>query len=136
VLNLLRRNNESMAVQDLHHNKSADFANNYWTSENPSTKYIQADLNDRNVNSRVSSWWLEEASFLRVKDIQIGYSLPFTATSYLGISRARIYISAVNLLTLTRYTGTDPEAPINAGGFDDGAYPLPRSFTAGVQVDF
>jgi len=136
VINFLRRNNESMAFQDLHHNKSADFATNYWTPENASTKYIRADLNDKNFNSRASSWWLEEASFLRLKDIQLGYSLPLAATKYLGVTRARIYVSAVNLLTITPYTGNDPEAPINSGGFDMGSYPLPKSFTAGIQVDF
>jgi hypothetical protein len=136
VFNLLRRNNESMAFQDLHHNKSADFAANYWRPDNPSTEYIRADLNDANFNSRVSTWWLEEASFLRIKDIQLGYSLPFSAINYLKISRARVYVSAINLYTITPYSGTDPEAPINRGGFDSGAYPLPRSFTLGIQVDF
>jgi len=125
-----------MNFQDLHHNKSADFAKNYWTPENASTEYIRPDLNDANANSRVSSWWLEEASFLRLKDIQLGYTLPPNVSQYLRLSKARVYVSAINLFTLTQYSGTDPEAPINSGGFDSGAYPLPRSFTMGIQVDF
>jgi outer membrane receptor protein involved in Fe transport len=133
VFNLLRRNCESMAFQDLHHNKSSDFAANYWRPDNPSTKYIRADLNDANFNSRVSTWWLEDASFLRLKDIQLGYTLPLPTTM---VKRFRVYVSAINLFTITPYTGTDPEAPINTGGFDSGAYPLPRSYTLGLQVDF
>ncbi len=136
IISGLRRNNESLSVQDLQHNKSREFAANYYKSGRPSTEFIRADLNDRNVNSRNSTWWLEEASYLRFKDIQLGYSIPLVATHYLGIERARIYLSAMNLLTLTKYTGNDPESAINSGGFDDGAYPLPRSFTAGIQIDF
>ncbi len=136
IISGLRRNNESISVQDLHHNKSREFAENYYKSGRPSTEFIRADLNDRNFNSRNSTWWLEEASYLRLKDIQLGYSIPIVATNYLGIERARIYLSAMNLLTITKYTGNDPESAINSGGFDDGAYPMPRSFTAGIQIDF
>jgi TonB-linked SusC/RagA family outer membrane protein len=136
IISGLRRNNQSLSVQDLHHNKEREFAENYYKPGSPSTEFIRADLNDKNLNSRNSTWWLEEASYLRIKDIQLGYSIPLAATHYLGIERARIYLSALNLLTITKYTGNDPESAINSGGFDDGAYPLPRSFTAGIQIDF
>ncbi len=137
---------EGFAVQDLDHNKSADFAANYYTLENPTDEYIRADINNTNDNIRISTWWIEDASFMRIQDVQLGYSVPPTYLNYLGLSNARIYLSVKNLYTLTGYKGRDPEAPINtandvqdavlAPGVDETAYPLPRVFTAGLKLDF
>ncbi|MGC9343461.1 MAG: SusC/RagA family TonB-linked outer membrane protein, partial [Bacteroidales bacterium] len=55
--------------QDINHNKLLDFAENYYTHENPSTEYIRADLGNRNQNDRISTWWIEDVSFVRVRDI-------------------------------------------------------------------
>lgn len=140
VYNHLRASIEGFASQDLHHNKLRDYALNYYRDDRPSTKYIRADMNNTNVNNRASTWYLENASFFRLKDIQLGYSLPQSAAGILGMSRARVYVSAINLLTVTKYTGRDPEAPTVSSpispGNDGGSYPVPRAFTAGIQVDF
>jgi TonB-linked SusC/RagA family outer membrane protein len=141
VFNHQRASLSSINPQDLNHNKLADFAENYYRTDRPSTEYVRADLSNSNQNDRVCSWWIEDASFLRLKDMQLGYSLPVKVISKLGLGRARIYGSAVNLLTITNYTGRDPETagtnfnPLDAGT-DGGAYPTPRSFTLGIQVDF
>ncbi len=141
VYNTLRRDLESFEAQDLDHNKSADWAVNYWTPENKSTKYVRADPNDSNRNTRISTWWVEDASFLRLKDIQAGYTLPRKLSDRAGLSRVRVYVSAMNLLTFTRYNGYDPESPLSeedptTPGVDASTYPIPRTFTAGIQIEF
>lgn len=140
VYNHLRSDIEAFADQDMGHNKLRDYAMNYYREDRPSTKYLRADLNNTNQNNRPSTWFLEEGSFLRLKDVQLGYSMPEWVLNNTGLSRARLYVSATNLLTLTEYTGRDPEAPTISGpltpGNDGGTYPVPRSLTFGVQVDF
>lgn len=141
VLNTLRRDVESFSLQDLAHNKSKDFGQNYWTPENLSTEYIRLDPNNSNNNTRISTWWLEDASFLRIKDVQLGYTLSTSLSDKIGISSLRVYASAANLYTFTKYTGRDPESPINSSGplgqgVDNGAYPLPRVFNLGLQLGF
>ncbi len=125
--------------QDQHHNKSRDFALNYYRADRPSATHIRADLDNINKNDRISSWYVENAGFLRIKDIQIGFTLPRNSMITIGLSRARIYLSASNLYTLTGYSGRDPEAPTVSGplspGNDRGIYPLPRSFSAGIQIE-
>jgi TonB-dependent starch-binding outer membrane protein SusC len=139
VYNHLRANIEGFSSQDLDHNKSRDYAMNYYREDRPSTTHIRADVNNTNQNNRASTWYLEDASFLRLKDIQIGWSLPRNLTSSLGISRARVYASAINIFTITKYTGRDPEAPTVSSpltpGNDGGTYPVPRAYTFGIQVD-
>jgi TonB-dependent starch-binding outer membrane protein SusC len=140
VYNHLRAGIEGFSSQDMGHNKLRDYAMNYYREDRPSTKYIRADLNNSSQNDRPSTWFLEEASFLRLKDAQMGYSLPQSVINNIGLSRTRLYVSATNLLTLTQYTGRDPEAPTISGpltpGNDGGSYPVPRSLTFGIQVDF
>jgi TonB-linked SusC/RagA family outer membrane protein len=140
VYNGLRRDVESFS-KDIAHNKSKAFGLNYWTPENLSTEYVRLDPSDANSNSRFSTWWLEDASFLRIKDVQLGYRLSQSVLDKMNISSFRIYVSAVNLYTITKYTGRDPESPINSGdpltpGTDNGAYPLPRVYNVGIQVGF
>jgi TonB-linked SusC/RagA family outer membrane protein len=140
VYNHLRAAVEGFSTQDMGHNKLRDYAMNYYREDRPSEKYIRADLNNSNQNDRPSTWFLEHGSFLRLKDAQIGYSLPNWVTTNTGLSRARVYVNATNLFTLTQYSGRDPEAPTISGpltpGNDGGTYPVPRSLTFGVQVDF
>lgn len=140
VYNHLRAGVEGFSSQDMGHNKLRDYAMNYYREDRPSTEYIRADLNNTNQNDRPSTWFLEEASFLRLKDAQLGYSLPQNVVENIGLSSTRLYFSATNLLTLTQYTGRDPEAPTISGpltpGNDGGTYPVPRSLTFGIQVDF
>ncbi len=142
VYNYKRSQLEAFSNQDLSHNKSSEYANNYWTPENPSTEFIRPDLNNENDNSRASSWWVEDASFIRVKDLQIGYTLPQKIVNRVGgFKNLRIYGSILNLFTYTKYSGLDPEAPINSSspttiGTDANAYPIPRSFSLGLQIDF
>ena len=81
------------------------------------------------INNQPSDYWVENKSYLRLKNIQIGYTLPESLTSMLGVSRVRCYISAENLFTLTGYHGIDPEV----GGT---TYPTLRQAVAGINLTF
>ncbi len=140
VINSQRAQVESFVSQDINHNKTVEYSQNYYREDRPSTEFVRADLANSNDNTRTSTWWLEDASFLRMKDIQLGVTLPMRVAQTLGMTRARIYVSGVNLITITQYKGRDPEAPTSGNplgiGTDGGSYPLPRIWTAGIQVDF
>lgn len=142
VINHLNKQIYCFDRQDMDHNKAADWAENYYRPWQPTTDYLRADINDQNQNTRTSTWWLEQASFLRIKDLQVGYTLPRKALNYLGLSSLRLYVSLANLYTFTKYSGYDPESPISGGddplerGNDNNAYPLPRTYTGGIQINF
>ncbi|CAG5003259.1 TonB-dependent receptor P3 [Dyadobacter sp. CECT 9275] len=123
---------------------------NAWTAENPSTTNPRLKWSDPNDNSRVSQRWLQDASYLRLKNINIGYELPAEILSKKtngAISKFRIYLASQNLLTFTKYDlGYDPEIGMKIGsnrgagnltnGIDYGQYPAARSFTLGLQLGF
>ena len=116
---------------------------NAWTSSNPNTNMPRAISGDPNQNARPSNRWIEDGSYLRLKNLMIGYSIPAQALHSLArgaISRFRIYISSQNLLTFTKYKGWDPEVGSRrtslTNGIDYGQYPSARSYQVGVQVGF
>jgi TonB-linked SusC/RagA family outer membrane protein len=140
IFNAQRASLSSMNSQDMDHNKLNAFAQNHWTLDNASTTYVRVDVSNRNVNDRISTFWIENGSFLRVKDIQLGYTLPKNNCSRLGIESIRIYANASNLWCITGYKGRDPEGfissnPLN-GGTDSGSYSMPRTLTGGLQIGF
>jgi hypothetical protein len=90
-------------------------------------------LNDPNGNNRVSDRFVEDGSYLRVKNVRVAYSAPAKWVSKMGVKKAQIYVSGQNLLTFTNYTGMDPEV---GGGVDIGFYPQSRTFIAGATIDF
>ncbi|OFX33778.1 MAG: SusC/RagA family protein [Bacteroidetes bacterium GWF2_42_66] len=87
-----------------------------------------------------SSRWVEDASFLRVKNISLGYSLPSSFLKKLNLSKWKIYISGQDLITLTKYSGYDPEVSWNDSnsntGSDYGSYPHVKSYTIGMNIEF
>lgn len=122
-----------------------------WTPTNSSNTTPRAVTSDPSANTRVSNRWLEDGSYVRIKSIQIGYSLPEALLKKIfrtedGVS-FRIYLQAQNLLTLTAYRGFDPEVGpsfnstdgrigTSGVGVDNGTYPQPRTFSGGVQISF
>jgi len=111
---------------------------NYWTPTNTNTDIPPLSTTDKNDNMRTSSYFIESGDFLRLRTVQLGYTLPKSITTDL-ISRARIYIGGANLLTITGYTGYDPEVSssnILKANIDGGSYPVPRTYTIGAQIDF
>lgn len=115
---------------------------NRWTGEGSTNTYPKFMFTSANENYRVSDLWLEDASFLRARNVQLGYTLPQKWTSKLAIQRFRIYAQAENLFTLTSYTGCDPEVTGgNSGygtetGIDRGVYPQSRTFSIGANITF
>ena len=90
-------------------------------------------LNDPNGNSRVSDRFVEDASYVRIKNIRLSYTIPAKLAGQLKLKRTQLYVSSQNLATITNYKGFDPEV---GGGVDYGFYPQARTFLAGITVDF
>ena len=115
---------------------------NRWTGEGSTDSYPRFAFSSANENYRASDFWVEDASFVRARNAQLGYTLPASLTKRVAISRLRVYVQAENLFTLTKYTGCDPEVTGgNSGygtevGIDRGVYPQNRTFTFGVNVNF
>lgn len=110
---------------------------NRWTGEGSSNTYPRLAMNDPNKNfSRSSDFYVEDASFFRLRTLQIGYTLPLSISSRAGIKKCRIYVSGNNLLTLTAYKGFDPEIGGGSFGVDRGVYPQARFFLVGGSLTF
>jgi TonB-linked SusC/RagA family outer membrane protein len=111
-----------------------------WRGEGSSNSQPRMSTNDPNWNFRESDYFVEDGSYLRMKNIQIGYSLPVNLIDRLRISSCRIWIGGTDLLTFTSYSGNDPEVglrdPIFSGIDYRGNYPKTRRITAGIQVEF
>ena len=109
-----------------------------WTPENTNTSVPRAIYQDPNSNTRESDRFLERGDFLRLRQLQVGYTLPKALTMRAYLERLRFYVSAENLFTITGYDGIDPEfsrGVLNIG-VDRLIYPFTRSFTVGAQVTF
>ncbi|MCF2494139.1 SusC/RagA family TonB-linked outer membrane protein [Dyadobacter chenhuakuii] len=100
---------------------------NPWSVENRDGTWPR--LNG-NANREETSFWLDNLSYLRVKNIQLGYNLPITLTKKLGMTNFRIFASSENLATITKFRGLDPE---KAGNRSD-AYPLNKSYSVGINI--
>ena len=115
-----------------------------WTPQNPSNTTPRAIVDDPNQNDRFSDRWIEDADYFRLRNLQVGYTLP---DGLLGTS-TRLYVSATNLFTLTSYSGLDPEFNTSIdfvrsrndqqleAGTDMGNLPQPRIFQIGVSTSF
>ena len=84
----------------------------------------------------MSDFYLEKGDYLRLKVLQLGYALPGRWFNKVGISRVRVYVTGENLLTLTNYTGYDPEVGGGIFGIDRGQYPQARTILGGLQLTF
>ncbi|MEQ1553907.1 MAG: TonB-dependent receptor [Ferruginibacter sp.] len=108
-----------------------------WTGPGTSNTYPRLTTTDANGNyTQMSDFYLEKGDFLRLKVVQLGYNLPVGLVSKIRASKLRIYISAENLYTFTKYTGYTPEIGGGVYGIDKGVYPQARSYMAGVSVQF
>jgi len=108
---------------------------------NPGTKTPRAIQQDPNGNTRISDRYIEDGSYLRIKNIALGYTLPNAILKKCHIQTLRVYANIQNLYTLTKYTGFDPEigvstASTNVYGLDNGRYPSPQVYSFGVNLTF
>lgn len=125
---------------------------NRWTPTNTNTNIPEVTLDDRNGNSRSSTRFLQDGSYFRIRNISIGYNLRYILKDVLhlkNIGACRIYGTIQNAVTWTHYTGLDPEIQANSNdtrglglssdlavGVDWGTVPAPRTFIAGIKIDF
>ena len=109
-----------------------------WTPENSSTSTPRAVYGDPNGNNRESDRFLENGNFIRLRQVQIGYTLPINVTQKISIDKVRFYVSGENLFTWTNYSGIDPEfsSSLLSSGVDSWIYPFTKSYVFGVQVTF
>lgn len=117
-------------------NGSATDVNNVYV-ENPGTKIHGFRNDNTNGNDRISNLFVEDGSFIKCKNISLGYTVPENLIRKAHISSLRVYVNVSNAFTLTKYKGMDPEIgswdPINAG-VDYGYYPQPRVFMFGLNI--
>jgi TonB-linked SusC/RagA family outer membrane protein len=141
IYNQFQRNNE-----DLNGMGRNEFTSTQgrWTGEGTSNSMPRAISGDPYSNNRFSSRWIEDGDFLRLRNVQIGYTIPSTILGKTNsISRARIYIAASNLAVFTNYSGIDPEVVTygnsssqREAGTDEAGIPQPRTIQAGLQLEF
>lgn len=136
---------------------------NYWRSESEpgDGKHFKPSVNYLGLQKQFSSYWVEDATFVRLRNVRVSYALPAKWASKLKVSSARVYVNAENVHLWSKYTGYDPEnttygttsysssmetsssyssgnAPVPGAfqGVDYGSYPLPRVITVGIKADF
>ncbi len=109
---------------------------NSWTTETPDAKYPRLSLYKRGsqINAKNSTFWLKDASYLRLKNLQLGYTLPSDLINKINVSKIRIYVNAQNYLTFSKYKVTDPEK--NIGQQNIYEYPTTKILTTGINVTF
>ncbi|SEW52883.1 SusC/RagA family TonB-linked outer membrane protein [Chitinophaga arvensicola] len=139
LLNGLKLNTNIMATG---HNATTDILDR-WRKPGDAAALPRIGQNATgNGNLRPSDWWLEDGSYLRLRNITVGYNAPAAMLSTVTkgtLKSLRVYVAAQNLLTFTKYTGYDPEVAgdyIFARGIDQGQVPQPRTFLAGIQLGF
>lgn len=121
------------------HNMANDAGTKTWHGEGTSNEYPVLSFTDYNENfSKFSSFFVENGSYLRLKNFQIGYTLPSLITQRANISRLRVYLSGQNLWTLTKFKGVDPEVggDVMSFGFTGWNYPQYRTFLVGLNLTF
>jgi TonB-linked SusC/RagA family outer membrane protein len=116
---------------------------NAWSPSNPGSLIPSPYVGVSDLEYASSSYYVQNGSFFRMKNLQVGYTIPATKIfgTNTGFSRLRVYASATNIFTITKYTGLDPEVSqetetFSAPGVDRGIYPSPRQFLLGINVGF
>lgn len=107
-----------------------------WTADHPSNRYPRASATGNNRLSTTTSEFLEDGSYLKIKNITLGYTLPSKIISPAGMSYLRIYASVNNPFTFTRYTGMDPEDGDILNNDRKSSYPITTSYMLGLQLTF
>jgi len=107
----------------------ADIKDNYWTPDNPDAKYPRISYATNANNNQNSTYWLYSSNYLRLKNVELGYTLPPSLTQRLKIKNLRIFVNGINLVTWDGIKIFDPESPN-----DSGNYPQQRVFNAGVTL--
>lgn len=151
IMNLTRRSLEIMRVPNnsmIIGNTTQEAFDNRWQKAGDKTEYPKVNFDQTNNNfNQAHDGWIEDGSYLRLKTLTLGYNFGENLLSRFKMSRARLYVSANNLLTFTNYSGYDPEVDHYQGvfggnnsgirkGYDYGDYPQAKSYVLGLNVTF
>lgn len=137
--NTFQGNRSTRALYDAWQPSNPTAPRSEWVAANPNATVPIMDANDQ-VSSRPSSYFIEDGSYFRLKNVQLTYNFPEDLLQSVGLSRAQVYIQGQNLATWTKYTGLNPE--INSPrsdatlGFDGGFMPVSKTYTLGLRVSF
>lgn len=122
--------------------KALEEHTDYWTPENPDAKYPRLTAEPQGNNLERSSYWMRDASYLRLKNLELGYTVPLSIISKVAMSSVRVFVSGQNLLTFDKLDVVDPEGPGDSGtAFNGNAsrgwfYPQQKVYAVGVNVTF
>ncbi|MEO6135502.1 MAG: TonB-dependent receptor [Ginsengibacter sp.] len=139
--------NDIMNLYEYYYNRPSNWQGgpeyaylNHWTNQNPQVNEQAWASGYDNEYSYLSSYQIQDGSYLRLKNVMLGYNLPVQNFKKIGFTKLRFYISATNLLTLTKYRGYDPEVnyynSVVQPGVDYGSYPRSKFFTFGINASF
>ncbi|GHE28620.1 SusC/RagA family TonB-linked outer membrane protein [Sphingobacterium griseoflavum] len=103
----------------------------YWTPENPNAAFPRPVAGGTGNNQRFSSFWLADATYLRLRSMHLGYTIPATVLAPIGVKRCRVFVGGSNLLTFSKMYGLDPEQPSESRGY----YPQQRIVNLGLNVN-
>ena len=133
VLNAIR---PYTATGEGYYNSEKGLLDRGWNGENSTNKQPKIKAVDQNQNFRYSDYYIEDGSYIRLKNIQLAYNFPEKLLSPIKIKKAKIYISAENVFTITAFSGLDPDmgGTPTVRGIDWGHYPLPKRFTIGLKL--
>lgn len=137
IQNHMKRQLLSMSYGSLSTNRGVEILN-AWTPTNTHTDIPALSLTDDNNESRFSTYYVEDGSYVKMKYLKLSYALPRQIIQKAGLQNLSVYAQVENLFTITGYTGLDPELlPGEYGArIDNGAYPRPRTFTVGLSFQF
>ena len=113
-------------------NNTFSYMKDYWSVDNTDAKYPRAWLDSQPNNQYDSEFWLRDGSYVKLKNIELGYSPGARALKKVGFDKIRIFVSATNLLTISKLKDFDPEISDGAGAY----YPQQRTFNAGINLTF
>lgn len=138
IANILKRYIDNMEGSI---NSMSDALNRFVSVENPGNgQTVQANRSATGKNGTISTWHIEDGSYFRIRDITFGVTMPKSWSSRIGIDKVRVYFTAYNPFTFTKYSGYNPEVSNNTNpltpGVDYGTYPVAKSFVFGLNVNF
>jgi hypothetical protein len=129
-------------------NRTTTFYDDRWLPDNMDASWFRPTVIDNNKNFRESDLFVEDGSYLKLRNVQLGITIPTKITRYLRIEKLRMYLSGTNLLTLTKYSGGDPEIGRTPGlqnasgdawksiGIDRGYYSTAKTYIGGISITF
>ncbi len=137
IYNGTRKQLEFMTYGNLYTNRGVDVLN-AWTPENTGATIPALTTVDDNNETRMSTYFMEDGSYLKCKYIKLGYRFDQPWMQTIGLSSLNVYAQVENVFTLTDYSGLDPEVPLSTYGarIDNGPYPRARTFSVGLNVQF